>query len=195
MNYTMKFRIMNVREMSRSDYELYYSLMTDERKKIINKYCFEKDKKLSVCGEMLAKQMIFEQCGINIEDIVIEKDENGKPYVKNADIHFNISHAAAYVVCVQDEMPVGIDIEQIRDIQDSLIRYVCAEQELHHVYAGRDEEDKKKRFFEIWTAKEAYFKCIGTGITDLKGINTLDELIRSRLTTFYYDDCIINIYR
>ena len=30
-----------------------------------------------------------------------------------------------------------------------------------------------QRFFEIWTAKEAYFKKCGTGITNLKSVNSL----------------------
>ena len=30
-----------------------------------------------------------------------------------------------------------------------------------------------RRFFEIWTGKEAWFKMQGTGITDLKSVNVL----------------------
>jgi phosphopantetheinyl transferase len=45
------------------------------------------------------------------------------------------------------------------------------------------------RFFKIWTAKEAYFKQQGTGITDLKAVHYHD------LAPLHFeeDGCMITI--
>ena len=39
----------------------------------------------------------------------------GKPFLINAvEIHYNISHSGSYAACVVADLPVGIDIEQIK---------------------------------------------------------------------------------
>lgn len=179
--------------MDPSDYETYYTLLSEDRRKEVDRFRFEKDKRLSVCGEMLAKERISKKCGIPVQDIHLIKDENGKPYAENINIHFNISHSGDYVICVISESPVGVDIELISDIKDSLIQYVCTENELRYVY--QDKPETRKRFFEIWTAKEAYFKYKGTGIKDLKSIDVLSESIKKQIKTFYYQDYVISIYQ
>ena len=42
----------------------------------------------------------------------------------------------------------------------------------------------------VWTAKEAYFKAQGTGITELKSVNTLDLQVEFAEK----DDFIIALY-
>lgn len=187
------FEILCIDDVSESEYEKYYSLLAEEKKKRIDDMRFEKDKRLSVCGEMLARKMLANELSIKPEDIVILTDSGGKPYAKDCDIYFNISHSADTVACALSDCPIGIDIEKMRGIDDKLIKYVCTDEELEYVYS--DIELKTQRFFEIWTAKEAYFKCYGTGITDLKSINVLDEKIKQHLNTFIKDDYAISVYQ
>ncbi len=182
-----------VNNMNPTDYEKFYALMAEDRKKEIDRIQLDQDKQLSVCGEMLAKQMISEQLDIPVQDIHFVKDENGKPYAENINIQFNISHSKDYVICAVSETPVGVDIEYIRDIKDSLIQYICTENELRYVH--QDKQETMIRFFEIWTAKEAYLKCRGTGIRDLKKIDVLNESIKKQLKTMYFQDYIISIYQ
>jgi len=52
---------------------------------------------------------------------------------------------------------------------------------MEYLLAGKESADENPcrdpeilhRFFQIWTAKEAYFKKCGTGITNLKSVNIL----------------------
>ena len=77
---------------------------------------------------------------------------------------------------------MGVDVEQMREVGISLIKRVCVDEEKAYVLSdvSINEAEKisdptaLKRFFEIWTAKEAYFKMKGSGITDLKSVNTLE---------------------
>ena len=60
--------------------------------------------------------------------------------------------------------------------------YVCTKEELVYIFVDKlsvenvaEIRDKEIliRFFEIWTQKEAYGKCIGVGVVDLKKQNTV----------------------
>ena len=82
-------------------------------------------------------------------------DESGKPISETE--FFNVSHSSEVVVLVEDVVPIGIDIEKIRPVEDDLVNYATNESERSYV---KDE----KAFFEIWTNKEALVKALGTGI-------------------------------
>lgn len=185
------YRIININDYSKTEYDRFFNLMTDEKKSRVSRFRFDDDKKRSVFGEMLAKEMIAAELDKPIESIIIKSDENKKPYAENADICFNISHSHELVICAVNDKPIGVDIEKIREIKDRLIDYVCTAEEKDFI---NNENEKQKCFFEIWTAKEAYFKCLGTGITDLKSVNTLDGEFQKHLKRFIFNDYCVSIY-
>lgn len=169
----MKYRIINLSSVSKSDYQYYYSLMTPERKAYIDKYKYTSDKKRSVAGEMLARKMISEICSIKPESIVFQTHNKGKPYTLNIKSEFNISHSGDYIICVVNDSAIGVDIEEIR----SLPLYpdkVFTEREKEYIFGGKDENKKRERFFEIWTLKEAITKKHGKTLTDLKAFDCFD---------------------
>lgn len=83
-------------------------------------------------------------------------NENGKPISNN--LFFNISHSKGLVVFASNnKFDIGVDVEQIRPVEENLKQYISNEKELTYM-----ENDEK--FFEIWTSKESLVKCIGKGI-------------------------------
>lgn len=143
----------------------------------MDKFRFKDDKKRTVAGEMLARKAISEWCNVQPESIIFAIGEHGKPYAVDLAVEFNISHSGDMVVCVVDDKPVGIDIEQIRPIDLTVSKRICTDEELCYLFGHIPTEDELiyttdivvlTRFFEMWTAKEAYGKCIGTGVADLK---------------------------
>ena len=82
-------------------------------------------------------------------------NEYGKPV--NDSVFFNISHSHGYIALVIDQVPVGIDIEKIRLVEDDLRNYISNEEEKQYIH---DDES----FFEIWTNKESLVKANGNGI-------------------------------
>jgi len=59
---------------------------------------------------------------------------------------------------------IGVDLEKMRQMKDldSLTkRFFCARE---HELVEKSAE-KEKLFFQLWTAKEAYLKALGTGIS------------------------------
>ena len=169
----MKFRQYNIRDLSNESYIRYYSLMSEEKKRRVDRFCFEDDKKRTVVGEMLARGAISEWCSVPEESIAFEIAEHGKPYAKDLNIEFNTSHSADMVVCVADANPVGVDIEKIRPVDLNTAKRIFNDEDVHYIFECiPDVEDYNhylndavlQRFFELWTKKEAYGKLVGMGL-------------------------------
>lgn len=119
-----------------------------------------------IAADYLRKKAIADYCGIAQEKIEFDISIKGKPLVKNLDVHFNISHSSGYVVCAVSDKEIGIDIEKIREINPRAAEKFASPQEIEYI------RNSKNGFFEIWTLKEAYFKCIGTGLgADIKKVS------------------------
>ena len=192
----MKWYKYDIKNLSEDEYEYFYSLMSEEKKRRVDKFRFDDDKKRTVAGEMLIRRALEQMCKRAQEDIVIKEYDNGKPYIENSDTQFNISHSNDLVVCAVCDRRVGIDVEKIRAINLSVAKRVCSEKELEFIF-GRipmqsdfslcDDEEILKRFFELWTKKEAYAKCTGKGLSS--GLSFTPEC-----ETIYEDGYVISIY-
>ena len=89
-------------------------------------------------------------------------NEYGKPI--SDDVFFNVSHSEKAVVIALSDSEVGIDIENVRPVKNSLKEYVSSDDELSFI---NSEED----FFKIWTAKESLVKAQGQGLKkDVKSV-------------------------
>ena len=196
-----KYEYLHIQEADENIYQLTFNAMSPERKEKIIRLKNENQKKLSLLGEYLAKKMISDEKGIPFNRVILETDSKGKPYTPAySDIHFNISHSHDIAVAVIHTKPIGIDIEKVHKVSLKLSEKVCTEDELVYIFGklptAFDFETgypdiSYTRFFEIWTLKEAYFKYIGTGITDFKSVDSFKtDFAKDKITI---DDYIIHI--
>ena len=120
-------------------------------------------------------------------------NENGKPIANN--VYFNISHSHGLVgLVINDQYDIGLDIEKMRDIDDSLKKHICSDEEYQY-------SEDNISFLQIWTNKESLLKCLGTGINKrlkeviglpINGIREyMGEIYRSN--TLRYKDYIITV--
>ena len=118
----------------------------------------------------------------------IVRTEKGKPYFKYiTDLFFSISHSGDITVVAIGDTPLGVDVEKIKKADLRVIKRFLKE-EADYI----TEKDSNHRFFEIWTKKEAYLKCKGTGISGgLNSVNVLDLPFE----TTVYEDYMISVYR
>ena len=197
----MKWHKYDIRDLSEAEYRKWFSLMNEEKQKKVNRFHFEDDKKRTVAGEMLARKAIAEWCSISAEEIVFGKKKNEKPFAENLAVEFNISHSGNIVVCAVANNPIGIDIEQVRPIELKIAKRIYTEDELCYLFGFAPSEDDFNvspddemliRFFELWTAKEAYLKYTGTGITD--NLQTL-SVNSEKTEKEYFEDYVITVYR
>lgn len=177
-----------ISSITNDEYTRYYSLMNIKKQNRLAAYKNAKDKKRTVAGEILARRMISSFCNVAPENVSFELGLYGKPYARNLNVEFNISHSDEMVVCTISDNPVGIDVEKIQPIGTSILRKLCTDADLEYIF-GNDtlinnipsnfDDIRLCRFYEVWTAKEAYFKYIGTGIKNLKSIS-MNELTEKR---------------
>lgn len=93
----------------------------------------------------------------------IEKSPEGKPFFKDfPQLHFNLSHSGAITILVVDDVPLGIDVEEVRPRNPGLPRRSLSEKE-YGIFLGSGE--KLSVFYKLWTKKEAYVKYTGKGLS------------------------------
>lgn len=153
------------------------------------KHTFDKYKHIETKNEKIVSE-IFKRKYIGDYHL----NEFGKPISDNC--YFNISHSYGVVVFVMDTVPVGIDIEKIRDAEDDLVNYISNEKEKAYIRDGES-------FYEVWTNKEALVKAYGTGIkrkpNEIIGL-PINGIRYFEGKTFYnktikYDDYVITVSR
>ena len=100
----------------------------------------------------------------------IGRDKYNKPYlIDHPDVHFNLSHCDGMVACAMSLRVIGIDIEYIRPLNQSVLRKVCSMEEQEAVWQS---ENPDEYFFRLWTLKESYIKAVGKGLSlSMKNIN------------------------
>ncbi|MBO5339126.1 MAG: 4'-phosphopantetheinyl transferase superfamily protein [Clostridia bacterium] len=127
---------------------------------------------------------LLKEVGINDYEFV--KNENGKPFLKDIPIFFNISHTEGFcAVCINDS-PIGIDCEKIdhnfeKRIPEFAKRYFL-ESELKLLEEnGYD----ALTFFKIWTGKEAYIKKYGYNSSHITKVDTTKEAFERTMVDNY----------
>ena len=129
----------------------------------IQKYKFWDDKKRTVYGELLLRFILSRDIGLKQKDIILDIDQNGKPYLRGENgIHFNISHSGDYVVCAIDRTPIGVDIEEIKKADLIVTKRIFSTSEQKRIIS--DDKSRDELFFQYWTLKESYSKYTGKGL-------------------------------
>lgn len=155
------------------DSELVY-LDSRKRERALN-YKFDRDRKNCILGDYALRRLVCSETGCAIEKVRLSSDGNGRPFIlypSGAGLSCSVSHSGSYVVAAVSSVPVGIDIEQIKVNDIDVASRVCTEREL--LYLNENASDSGA-FYRIWTVKEAYLKCIGTGITDISDLMNVDS--------------------
>ena len=107
-------------------------------------------------------------------------NEYGQPRLEGGPC-FSISHCKQGIAVAVSEMPIGIDIEHIREAKPELVARTMNEKEQAEIWAA---QSPNIAFTRLWTQKEAVLKMQGTGITSIDGMkNTLVALENIDLQT------------
>lgn len=168
-------------------------LLSEEKKKRIKHFRFDIDKKLCMYSELLLKIIASQALNISINDILIKKERYGKPYLRGyKNFCFNISHTRSAIVIAVSNVSVGVDIEKIRKPEMKIASRFFTQTEQSYVNEFTEKADK--RFYEIWTKKEAYIKYTGKGLmTSLKSFDVFDKIISKQIYTLTKEGYVISI--
>ncbi|MBQ6947622.1 MAG: 4'-phosphopantetheinyl transferase superfamily protein [Clostridia bacterium] len=178
--------IRSIDTLTKSEYERCLSLMEPGRRATVEALTNETARQRTVLGEWMAKTALSEQIGCPIEQIRLLRDEKGKPFAPDLPLHFSISHSGPWVVCAVSSNPVGVDIEILRPIDPKIAHRICHPEDLPFL-EGKTEAEVIRKFFLLWTAKEARGKRDGTGLQNIREIPLSRILPRChRITTEEY---------
>lgn len=142
---------------------------------------FGDDKTLSTPKQISAwaKQLLIqkiEEKGFEF-DSKIEKTVEGKPFfLFNENLHFSISHTKEFIAIAISGKPVGIDIEKTRKYNKAVVNRFFHPKEIELMEETKDEDQQDIIFTKIWTIKEAYVKCTGTGIANSFNVFEINPL-------------------
>lgn len=149
--------------------------------------------RLACAGILLQKALEREQIPAHAQ--LFDRHPQGKPFLPQfPHVHFSLSHAGLLAVCAVADHPVGVDAELPRCTPELAKRHFAPE-ELAHL----DSPDALQR---LWTAKEAFLKMLGLGMTvSLNSFTVLlgdEPVLRQEYTSVPYrlqeyrlDDCRI----
>lgn len=140
--------------------------LSEQRREQALRFRFELGRRACAAAYLLLCEGLRHDYGLT-ELPLFEYGEHGKPViVGHPDIHFNLSHCHEAAICAISDQPVGVDVESIRPIKESLVNYTMNDDEVHQILTS---ENPALTFTSLWTMKEAVVKRSGHGLTnDLK---------------------------
>lgn len=140
-------------------------------------------------GYALLYYALQKEYGISIAYQEIKYGFYGKPFLKNyKTIFFNISNSSSMTVCVIDDSPIGIDIQEyINFNQDIAAKYFCYHQNRKLIKTL----NTKYYFTKYWTILEALGKYHGLGIIPMNDYSNLGGSVK--LSYFIKKDFFITV--
>ena len=135
------------------------------RKERINKIKNTKSKIESLAaGTLLAYSLNIEN--IDISNHQILKGENGKPhFIDLPNINFNLSHTDGYAMCVLSDNVIGCDIQKHVKYNINIAKRFFNKEEYQSILDEPNDGIRARLFYDYWTAKEAFIKETGAGLS------------------------------
>ncbi len=128
----------------------------------------------------LARSALMKSCeksGLHLD--AFPKNQMGVPLPVGG-VHWSLTHKSDVVGGVASLLPVGMDIETIRPVNDALLAKVADDGEWQLV-----DGDRQRAFFRFWTAKEAVLKAVGKGMVGLSRCRVVAIIDDTRMTLTY----------
>lgn len=119
-------------------------------------------------GETLLKVALQREDKLNIAE-----DANGKPYLEDGSVYFNLSDYGHWVACAVSDGNVGVDVMVANVKVASVISRYATEEEMRWV----DEGDKQLRSAFLWSVRESAVKYSGLGIRAMSSVSVLTETL------------------
>ncbi len=136
---------------------------TKSRLDYARKYKIPQDAANAIYAQMLLASCLEKYLGesVSLEEIEIQKTKKGQPYLPAfSDLYLSISHSSDYVAVAVARERIGIDIQQVRPVKDSLYKRTLSIKERDFLQQC---QDPHREFALLWALKEAIVKKQGSG--------------------------------
>lgn len=162
--YNLKYIVKNIKEFNKEDLNDFYLRIPKQKRMQIDKYKNYETKTRTLVAEILLNNLLASQ-NISYQNTKYFNNKYGKPYLKNSELFFNVSHSFNYVITTISNKEIGIDIEKVRKTSLKVINQFATSKEKKYILSS--DENIEERIFKIYTLKEAYFKMLGTNLNHI----------------------------
>lgn len=138
--------------------------MTDDEIARAERFVNPVHRDMHIAGRGRLREILGVETGRNASDIIFEYGRNNKPTIAGGP-HFNLSHSGGLAaLAISRDGALGLDIEEIRPIEDSVARHFFTSAEYSEL-AQLSPDLWLDGFFRCWTRKEAVIKAVGLGLS------------------------------
>ncbi len=155
--------LLNLADRLELPVEKYLRYFTAKRQEKILRYKFAADRNRTLWAELLARSIIAKKLSFTVEEVLIERDALGKPYVVDSEIKISLSHSKNWAACSIGEVASGVDVEE--DFADALTlaeNYFTARE--YRELCELDGLARGEKFLSLWTIKESFAKMTGRNL-------------------------------
>lgn len=158
-------------------------LLSEDEKLRVDKVKLESDRRLFVQSRAVLRYLLSKHLDVPAKDIPFEYKINGKPYLKDYPVHFNVAHSKGnFLIAIALDSEIGVDYEHFdRDVDIyKMAGFLFSKYELEE-FKNQKVYSQKTTFIQTWTKKEAVLKAIGIGFRlspDQMEICTDQELVK-----------------
>lgn len=164
----------------------------EQKKRAADRYC-------SLCAALLARVLARERFDTPNHRLIPSLGDKGKPWFPALpDFHYSLTHTAGAlastgaVAAAVAHRPVGVDAERLRPANHRVAERFFTPRETAFIRAVEGAEGDR-RFFQVWTRKEACIKMTGQGLsTPLSSFDCLAEPWAGRLVTAEWDGLVLS---
>jgi 4'-phosphopantetheinyl transferase len=164
----------SIRAENRSSFERVLSL---SERTAANRFHFERHRLSYIFSHAALRHTLSGYVNQTPEGIEFFQNSFGKPFLRDNELQFNMSHSGDVVVIgVTRGRQIGVDVEMVRPIKDfsSIARLNFTKQECELIEATPT-ASQQYVFFRSWARKEAVIKAVGKGLSI--PLNTFDASI------------------
>lgn len=163
----MDILLLKTKKISWNEISGFLGCLDAPRRKSILAKSDDSDKINSLISRLLLLSEIEKRTNIPQKRISFRLGMHGKPYLKNSELFFSMSHTeGAIVAAFAEGDEIGADIERKnRRVNERMYPRVLSDEEQKSVRGAED-------FLKLWVQKEAFLKRLGVGITrDLRAVS------------------------
>lgn len=167
--------------VSHHEKDLYIQFLSEERQKRVHR--IKSSKAALECMQTgLFLRYGLENAGEKSLYQRLAAGENGKPYIRDSRVQFNLSHSGDFVMLMIADQECGIDLQTQVKNQERLAKRIMHQEEYAAYTAEEDGFPKSELLSWCWCAKEAYLKYTGDGIRyAMSELNMADFLLHSEV--------------
>lgn len=148
----------------------YLNMLSTHEKGRFHRYKSRSDKHMYLSAHVLLRTTLSKYVDIDPGKWMFERNKFGRPEIVSClnryGLRFSISHTEGLSACViTDKIDCGVDVEIVRHIEGigGIAKNYFSKREAEDLEYYTD-IDKLRKFFDIWTLKEAYAKAKGVGL-------------------------------